>query len=82
MSHVIATEKLSIERTTGDVEFDDSDAADIFVKTGTGDVTGSLLTDKVFITQTDTGDVDVPQAITGGRCEINTNTGDIKTKIG
>lgn len=82
LNHVIATEKLSIERTTGNVKFDGSDAADIFVKTSTGDVTGNLLTDKVFITQTDTGDVDVPQTITGGRCEINTNTGDIKIKIG
>lgn len=28
---------------------------ELFVKTDTGDVTGSLLTDKIFITQTNTG---------------------------
>ena len=78
LKNVIATEKFSIERSTGDVKFDGSDAGEIFVKTDTGDVRGSLLTDKVFITQTDTGRVDVPKTVTGGRCEITTDTGDIK----
>ena len=78
---VIAENKFSIERSTGNVKFDGSDAAEIFVKTDTGDVTGSLLTDKVFIAQTDTGDVDVPKTVTGGRCEIMSDTGNIKIKI-
>lgn len=81
LNNVIATEKFSIERSTGDVKFDVSDATEIFVKTDTGEVTGSLLTDKVFITQTDTGDVDVPKTVDGGRCEIITDTGDIKITI-
>ena len=58
---------------TGDVKFDACDASEISVKTDTGDVTGSLLTDKVFITNTDTGRVNVPQTATGGRCEIITD---------
>lgn len=81
LNNVIAAEKFTIERSTGDVTFDGSDAAEILVKTDTGDVTGSLLTDKVFITQTDTGDVDVPKTATGGRCEIITDTGDIDISI-
>lgn len=81
LDNVIAAEKLSIERSTGDVKFKGSDAAELFVKTDTGDVTGSLLTDKIFITQTNTGDVDVPDTAAGGRCEIRTNTGDIEIKI-
>ena len=80
LNNVIATEKFSIERSTGDVKFDGSDAAEIFVETDTGDVSGSLLTDKVFITKTDTGNVDVPKTVTGGRCEITTDTGDIEIK--
>ena len=63
------------------MKFKGSDAAELFVKTDTGDVTGSLLTDKIFITQTNTGDVDVPDTAAGGRCEIRTNTGDIEIKI-
>ena len=78
---VIATEKFSIERSTGDVRFENSDAAEIFVQTDTGYVTGTLLTDKVFITQTDTGDVDVPKTTAGGKCQITTSTGDIEIDI-
>lgn len=77
LNHVIAAEKFSIERSTGDVRFDGSDAAEVFVETDTGDVTGTLLTDKVFMTQTDTGSIDVPKTTTGGKCEINTDTGDV-----
>ena len=77
LNHVIAAEKLSIERSTGSVRFDDADATEIFVRTGTGDVTGSLLTDKVFLVQTGIGDVDVPLTADGGRCEIITGTGDV-----
>ena len=76
-----AAEAFSLERSTGNVRFDRADASEIFVRTGTGNVTGSLLTDKVFLTQTDTGTVEVPQTITGGRCEIRTDTGDIELKI-
>lgn len=81
LHNVIAADKFSIERSTGDVKFDSADAAEISVKTDTGDVTGSLLTDKVFITETDTGNVDVPKTTTGGKCEITTDTGDIKINI-
>ncbi|MBQ7315332.1 MAG: DUF4097 family beta strand repeat protein [Clostridia bacterium] len=81
LKNVIAAEKFSIKRSTGCVKFDGSDAAEIFVETDTGDVEGSLLTDKVFITKTDTGDISVPSSITGGRCEITTDTGDIKITI-
>ena len=81
LKNVIATENFSIERSTGNVKFNSSDAEEIFVKTDTGDVTGSLLTDKVFINKTSTGSIDVPKTITGGKCEINTDTGDIKINI-
>ena len=72
---------LRIQTNTGDVTFDGCDAAEIFVETDTGDVTGRLLTEKIFYAQTDTGKVDVPDSITGGRCEISTNTGDIAVLV-
>lgn len=81
LENVIATESFSIKRSTGDIRFDGSDANEIFVETDTGDVTGSLLTNKVFLTQTDTGRINVPKTITGGRCEITTDTGDIRITI-
>ena len=81
LKNVIATEKLSIERSTGDIHLDRCDAAEISIETDTGDVVGSLLTAKVFIAETDTGRVDVPKTTTGGKCEIETDTGNIKITV-
>ena len=81
LKNVVATEKLSLERSTGNITFDRCDAAEISVKTSTGKVSGSLLTHKVFITHTDTGRVSIPKTVTGGICEITTDTGDIRLKI-
>ena len=81
LKNVVATKKFSIERITGHVRFDGCDAAEIFVETATGNVTGTLLSEKVFIVNTDTGKKEVPDTITGGRCEITTGTGDIKIDI-
>lgn len=77
LKNVVAENILSVVRSTGDVTFDGCDAAEIFVKTDTGRVKGSLLTEKVFITQSDTGRVTVPETTSGGRCQITTDTGDI-----
>lgn len=81
LKNVIAADIFSIENDTGDVRFENSDAASISVRTSTGDVTGTLLSEKIFITKTSTGDVSVPKTITGGRCEITTDTGNIEIDI-
>lgn len=81
LKNVIAEASFNVRRSTGDVTFEGSDAAEIFVQTSTGDVEGSLLSSKVFIANTDTGKVDVPKSITGGRCEITTDTGDIRISV-
>ena len=81
LENVIATEKLSIERDTGDVQLTACDAGEIVIETDTGDVNGTLLSGKTFYAETDTGRVDVPKTTTGGRCQITTDTGDIKIKI-
>ncbi len=81
MKNVIATEVFSIKRSTGDVKFENCDATEITVKTDTGSVTGTLLSEKVFITSTDTGRVDVPKSVSGGRCEITTDTGNIRISV-
>ena len=81
MKNVIASGSFRIERSTGDVKFDRCDAAQITVETDTGSVTGSLLSDKVFFAESDTGSVRVPKTTTGGRCEITTSTGDIHITV-
>lgn len=77
LTNVIASGKLDITRDTGDVTFDGSDAANIKVHTSTGDVKGTLLSDKTFRYKTSTGRVELPPTTTGGMCDITTDTGDI-----
>ena len=77
----MATGRFEIKRSTGKVIFEDCDAAEIFIKTSTGKVKGSLLSEKIFIIETNTGRVDVPKTLTGGRCEISTDTGNIFVEI-
>ena len=81
LKNVVATEKISVERSTGDVHFDSCDAAEFFILTDTGDVKGTLRSDKIFIASADTGKIEVPKTTTGGRCEITTDTGDVKIEI-
>ena len=81
LKNVLMSGGLSIERSTGDVSLSGCDAAEIFIETDTGDVKGTLLTEKVFIVRTDTGRINVPKTTTGGKCEITTDTGDIRIGI-
>ncbi len=81
LKNVIASGKFDIERSTGHVTFEACDAAEIYVETDTGDVRGTFLTDKIFMVETDTGRIDVPKSVSGGRCEIETDTGDVKISI-
>ena len=63
------------------MKFDGCDAGELLVHTDTGDVSGSLLSEKIFIVRTDTGKISVPASVSGGRCEITTDTGDIKINL-
>lgn len=77
LKNVIAAAEFNLSRSTGDVFFDGCDAGKIGVKTTTGDVTGTLLTEKIFFTETSTGDIKTPKCLSGGKCAIKTSTGDI-----
>ena len=81
LTNVIASGAFVIKRTTGDVTFEGCDAAEILVTTSTGDVKGTLLSDKVFFVETDTGRRKYPHMTTGGKCQIITSTGDIEIGI-
>ena len=81
LKNVAASQAMTLRRSTGDVELNACDAGGLSLKTTTGDVTGTLLSEKVFITDTSTGDVSVPKTASGGKCEISTTTGDIRIDI-
>ncbi|MBO5754787.1 MAG: DUF4097 family beta strand repeat protein [Clostridia bacterium] len=81
LQNVVAENGFSLTRGTGDVTFEGCDAAVLVVKTTTGDVTGSLLSEKVFLVTTATGKKEVPETVTGGRCKITTDTGDVRITL-
>lgn len=81
LQNVLVNDRLCVENTTGDVRFVHCDAGSMRVKTSTGDVEGTLLSEKTFITDTETGKIRVPKSTSGGGCEITTSTGDIEISI-
>lgn len=81
LEDVSAHESITLKTTTGDVEFDSCDGVNINIDAITGDVEGNLLTDKIFIVNVKTGEVNVPPSTGRGKCEINVTTGDIDIHI-
>lgn len=81
LKNVVCSQNIFIKRNTGDVFMEDSDATELFISTSTGDVKGNLLTSKIFYAQSDTGRINVPKSVTGGLCEITTDTGDISITV-
>ena len=72
---------IQAETTSGSIRFARADAETLNLKTTSGSVTGSLLTAKIFYTDTTSGSVDVPKSTEGGICEIKTTSGDIRMTI-
>ena len=81
LDNVLVSGKLDIKRSTGDVSFNNCDAKEIEIKTSTGNIEGSLRSDKVFIVRSDVGRINVPETLTGGKCKISSDTGNIKITI-
>ena len=81
LSNVVANESIILITDTGDIKLKSSDANNITIETTTGDVRGSLLSDKIFIVRSNTGHIIVPETISGGKCKITTDTGDIYIEI-
>ncbi len=81
LTNVITSGKMSIEATTGNIKFDVCDGAEIYAKATTGSIQGSLLSSKIFLTDTKTGKVSVPHTTSGGVCDLSTTTGKINITI-
>ncbi len=78
----VALEQMKLESTSGEIELKHCDAPIMWLKTVSGDVEGSLMTGKVFEIETHSGDVRVPPLGTGGKCRIETVSGDIEIETG
>ena len=77
LNDVLAEKSLFVKSTSGGVALSGCDGGAIKITTVSGSITGTLLSDKVFMTRTISGSVRVPDSTTGGTCEIRTTSGDI-----
>jgi hypothetical protein len=74
VDHVLA---LFVGQTDGG----DADGANLYLKSDTGSISGTIRTEKVFYAKSSTGSVKVPDTAAGGRCEVQTSTGSIRLSI-
>lgn len=77
MENVTVTEKITFKRSTGDIVLDGCGAQEIEGETDTGDVSGNLHSTHIYIVDTNTGKIIVPESTEGGKCRITTSTGDV-----
>ena len=77
MEYVVASGDVRMQSKTGNIRLTDFDGGTISLSATTGNVTGTVLSQKIFLAQTNTGRVEVPRCTSGGTCEITTDTGDI-----
>ena len=73
----VARGEISLRSGTGHLLLADCDAASLRLSTNTGDISGHLLSEKIYMAKANTGSVRVPSSLSGGACTIETNTGDI-----
>jgi DUF4097 and DUF4098 domain-containing protein YvlB len=71
-----------VRTTTGNVKLSSTDAEEyMWIKTNTGDDSGSLGSEKKFDVKTRTGKIKIPTSSGNEKCEIITSTGDINLII-
>ena len=81
LRNVIASGEMDIESVSGDIRLDDCDAASLELESTSGYISGRLLSGKSFDADTTSGDIRLPYGSTGGRCSIETTSGDIDFEI-
>ncbi|MGM9603098.1 MAG: DUF4097 family beta strand repeat-containing protein [Faecousia sp.] len=68
LTDVIAEKNLYAKSISGGVALDGCDGGTIRIETTSGSVKGTLLSDKIFITDSTSGSVKVPRSSAGGEC--------------
>lgn len=81
LSNTVSTGNLNATADTGGVKFEKIDASEVIIKTETGDVEGSFISEKIIFATSETGDINIPKLTSGGRCDISTETGNINITI-
>ena len=81
LADTVASQKLKANSTSGEIDLKRCDAKNIVLDTVSGEISGTLLSNKQFITKTTSGTVNVPQCVSNEECRITTVSGDIYIEI-
>lgn len=75
--NVLVSKDFTMIGSTSDLYLYRFDANNIYITLSTGDINGIILTNKIFMVTSSTGEILVPDTTTGGICKIKTSTGDV-----
>lgn len=81
LTNSVSTGRLFAKTVSGDIELESCDGKKVNLESTSGEIEGSLLTGKKFITDTTSGNVNVPDNSGTDECVISTTSGDIDIYI-
>lgn len=81
LRNVLASGEMLIESASGDIRLDYCDADSLRLESTSGYISGILLSGKDFDADTTSGDIHLPRGSRGGKCSIETTSGDINFDI-
>lgn len=81
MNSVVSKNTIEASTVSGCIALNGSDAQSLDIKSVSGDVFGTLLSEKTFIAESSSGNVNVPDSAEGGKCEIETSSGNINVSV-
>lgn len=73
---------MKLHTASGDMELEDCDAESLHLDTVSGDIEGRLRTGKDFSAASASGSIRIPASTGGGKCILNTLSGDIRMTVG
>ncbi len=78
----VAAESLTVETSSGDIRLDGCDAPAISLAASSGNITGALLSGKLYDVRTGSGQTDYPASVAdGGTCTVRTSSGNVDLTV-
>ncbi len=81
LDDVISQGETEIRASSGNIRLTKCDAASYVIHADSGNVTGNILSSKIFQAKAGSGNVRVPDTTTGGVCKVTTGSGNIKLSV-
>ncbi len=73
---------VTVKENSGNVKIRKSDANAFIIDSKSGDVDAEFVSPKIYTVESKSGSVNIPESLSGGMCKINTDSGDIRVRIG